>query len=186
MSHFRTAAAAAAVVVVAGGLVWLYLGSLSGTDRGSLPTAPEVVTGPEVGRPAPEVVLEEFGADEVLEIPADLEDGPFALIFFSYGCGWCRAEVLQLEPIQAELEDKGFALLVVSPGRSEDISFLAPKGFRVLLDPEMKAFKTYAVTAIPQTFFVDAAGILVSHKKGWPEGSLDEFLDTALELAGSR
>jgi len=82
-----------------------------------------------------------------------------------------------------ELEDKGFTLFIVAIGTESDLEFLEPLGFRVLLDPEMKAFRAYGVTGIPHTSFVDGEGNLIRTSVGWGgDDSLREFMEFIDEM----
>lgn len=87
-----------------------------------------------------------------------------------------------MQPLKSDLEDKGFTLYVVSDGSQDDLVYLGPTGFDVLVN-EGPAWKAYNVTGIPNTFFVDREGKLAATSLGWStEISLGEFQTTVESL----
>ena len=89
-----------------------------------------------------------------------------------------------MQPILPEIEAQGFKWFIITQGAQEDLEFLAPTGFGVLVDAESKASGAYGVEAIPQTFFIDRQGVIDSATLGWGEGSLQVALETVRRLTG--
>ncbi len=79
-----------------------------------------------------------------------------------------------------------FTLYVVTLGREGDLEFLKSAAIgNVLLDPSGGAFSLYRVSAIPETFVVDAKGIIYRDIVGWQgPASLTEFQDILRKVSG--
>ncbi len=80
-----------------------------------------------------------------------------------------------MQPSLAEFVGKGFAVYVVSHGSKDDIDYLSPLGYKILIN-DTTAWDAYGIEYIPDTFFVDRNGVVVEAKVGWEgDKSVAEF-----------
>ncbi len=130
---------------------WLYLGL--GGDPARIPS-------PLVGRPAPA-----FAADGLAT--ADLE-GPALVNIFASWCVPCRAE----HPLLAHLaEEQGVAIYGIAYKDKPEAAnaFLAELGNpyrRVGFDEDGRAGVEWGVTGVPETFVLDAEGVVAFKHTG--------------------
>ena len=87
------------------------------------------------------------------------------LNFWSTWCSPCRAELPVLERLSKEF-GKELEILAITDERSKTVNaFLArnPIALRILLDQPRDTFRHYNVTGIPQSFVIEATGVLRHH-----------------------
>jgi cytochrome c biogenesis protein CcmG/thiol:disulfide interchange protein DsbE len=135
----------------------LLLVLLTGCDKKV--EAPAVRT---IGKPAPDFVLEDTsGASWRL---SDLKGKVVFVNFWATWCPPCRAEMPLMQKLNQSLPGDRFQMLTILSNDKPEmgkkfvqyIGFTAP----VLLDPENKAYKSYGLTGVPETYIVDKNGIL--------------------------
>lgn len=151
----------AVVLVTAGGDDAGPAGSSTGGGRRTV----FVADGPaEVGRPAPAFALP--GLDGGTVDLRDFAGRPVVVNFWASWCNPCRKEFPLLKAAIADHADDELAVIGVS---YEDIAsdgraFVADQGadWAFARDPDGRLAGAYGVRAVPQTFFVDADGTLVS------------------------
>jgi cytochrome c biogenesis protein CcmG, thiol:disulfide interchange protein DsbE len=156
--------AALVVVVTVGGITWYAVrGSTQAADHpaligGSRPNSDQV------GKPAPDFELP--GIDGGTVKLSDYRGKPVVLNFWASWCTPCREEFPLLRKTLAA-HPGDFVLLGVDtkdPIRSDGRDFFAheharwPSGF----DPDSDVSAGYGVLGLPQTFFIDAQGIIRS------------------------
>jgi thiol-disulfide isomerase/thioredoxin len=82
--------------------------------------------------------------------------------FWAIWCAPCRAEVPALETAHRRYRDQGVVILTVnvSEGSSEILSFAQKQGLTLplLRDSQQRAMKTYDVSMLPTTLFIDRQG----------------------------
>jgi thiol-disulfide isomerase/thioredoxin len=92
------------------------------------------------------------------------------LNFWASWCGPCKLEMPDLEKISQEYQDKDLVVLAVNVGENQNKvqAFMDANefSFPVLLDPQGKAAKTYKVSSIPVSIFINEEGIIVNKKIG--------------------
>lgn len=135
----------------------------SSVSRG--PTASQLAAlapAPHVGAPAPEIGLPDLAGQQVT-----LESlrGKVVLInFWASWCPPCEKERSDLQTLYQEKSGRGLVVLGVNegeePGRAAE--FLSRKGvtFPTVLDQGMQVSSRYEVFGLPNTFFIDANGIV--------------------------
>jgi len=167
--------AVVAVLAVAGLLALVLV--LSGGDDGSgsvgtaagqgRPTAVDAGVA-EVGAPAPGFTLP--GLDGGTVALDDYAGAPVMVNFWASWCHPCRKEFPLFEAAQAKYARRGLEIVGVSfrdiPADSR--AFVAEQGaqWHFARDPDGTLAETYGVRAVPQTFFIDADGTIVSRLFG--------------------
>lgn len=129
---------------------------------------PEMQTGPQVGKLAPDFTLPTLdGQDISLH---DLRGKAVLLNFWATWCPSCRAEKPHLIAAYNDFADRGLVMLGVNVGESPSLvrEYVIQKGipFPVLLDTETEVAKLYQVRGIPATFLIDGQGIIQEVRVG--------------------
>lgn len=115
-----------------------------------------------IGKKAPNFSLETMeGKKFILE---SLAGAPLVVNFWATWCGPCFYEHAVLKKARDRYEKEGVKFLgVVYQDQKETVlQFLKEEGspFEALLDPESKMAIDYGVGGVPETFFIDAHGII--------------------------
>ncbi|MDR3147986.1 MAG: TlpA family protein disulfide reductase [Treponema sp.] len=128
---------------------------------------PACAEGPAVGKRAPDVTLS--APDGRTTKLSDYRGKPVVLHFWATWCGPCIQEL----PLIADLEARNSADLTVLAVNCAETdrtvaAFLASRNLdlNVMMDRDFRISTTYKVDAIPQTFMIDAAGIIRSVRVG--------------------
>jgi cytochrome c biogenesis protein CcmG, thiol:disulfide interchange protein DsbE len=127
-------------------------------------------------RPAPSLRAATLDGGEIA-----LSDGgePVLVNFFASWCTPCRAE----HPLMVEMEKQGAPIIgVLYKDKVEDgQELLARDGDpfkRVILDPQGELALQLGITGVPETFLIDARGMIVKSLRGpMDAGKAQEFLD---------
>lgn len=123
---------------------------------------------PIVGRPAPAFDLEALDGQRVSL--ADLRGSPIVLNFWASWCIPCREEAPLLTAADAKYRSEGLRILGVvyqdSAGGARDFMSRYGQAYPGLLDPDGRTAIDYGVFGIPETFFIDRAGIVRSRQLG--------------------
>ena len=146
-----------AIVVPAIGL--LYFG---------LSRDPRVLPSALVGQRAPAFTLPLLNGDTAAPIALSaLQGKPLVLNFWATWCGTCAQEHQVLRQLQRMYSGKGVSIYSVlySDTEANATRFLQQFGEAapVLLDPALRTAIDYGVSGVPETYFIDAHGI-VRHK----------------------
>ena len=156
----------------------------NGDDGDSDATSPSIDPGADVdiGDPLPDFTLNGLDGEPVSL--SDFRGSPLVLTFFASWCHPCEQEMPLLEDAHNEQPDD-FDVLAVSYDDLENDSraFVERLGvtYPVALDLEDQVKDVYGVRGIPQTFFVDADGVLQDRVFGiTSRDALDEPLDALL------
>ena len=117
----------------------------------------------ENGRPAPAFELPDLSGRPV-RFPDDLKGKITAIRFWADWCPFCRQEMADLEPVYRKYRDRGLRILAVNVRQERDTAarFVAGLGisYDTLLDGEGEVARSYGVTGLPTTYFIDPKGIL--------------------------
>jgi peroxiredoxin len=124
--------------------------------------------GPEhplhAGMPAPDFELPDLEGR-----PVSLADQRGSVVFINLWATWCapcRKEAPALERLYRELKEQGFEILAISIDDEEDEASVEAfrdefaLSFPILRDPERRAYAAYQATGVPETYVVDAEGLL--------------------------
>lgn len=151
----------------------------TGVDTQSLPSAQQ-------GRPAPPLELAQLPGTPLLTRDALEGQDLVILNFFASWCPPCRAE----HPTLTALAEAGVPLYGVNYGdrEAQALSFLGDLGNPYDLigtDADRRNGRDWGVVAMPETFFINAEGVVVLHFRGpIVRRSLDQQVRPALAEAG--
>jgi len=153
---------------------WLLLGTLvaAGLLLATLAVGfnrdPGLVSSPLIGRPAPAFSLATL-TGETFDL-GRLRGRPVVLNFWASWCLPCRDEAPLLTAAAADYQAQGLQVLgVVYQDSAENArAFMARYGqtYSGLLDPDGRTALDYGVFGIPETFFIDRGGVIVSKQTG--------------------
>ena len=177
--------AAVAGIAIGVGVVVLVFSSRFGVD-------PRLVDSPLVGEPLPGIELELLTQDGTLDFD-DLRGQVLIVNFWAPWCFPCRGEHPALTAVARDYRDRNVSLVGVvyqTPRPQDAVEFLDELGwggdnYRYVLDPDSRAVVEFGVFGVPETYFVDADGIIVGKVQGAVTSSL---LRSTLDdiLAGNR
>lgn len=173
MGGARLGAGVLAAVLAAGAaLIWL-----GGSAR-----APDLL---QSGAAAPDFALPELGGDAPLPL-ADLRGKVVLLNFWATWCKPCEDEMPAMERLYRDLAPRGFELLAVSvdTGVEEVAAFQERLGlsFPILLDPDRRVADAYQSYRFPESWLIDAEGMLVARFIGPREWDAPAYVDRVRRL----
>ncbi len=129
---------------------------------------------PQIGRPAPDWTLTTLDGETLSS--TDLAGRPYVVNFWASWCGPCVDEHSVLAGTQEDLGDDLAMVGVLYQDRPEDArDFLArygATGYPHVVDDEGRVAIDYGVTGPPESFFVDADGIVRAKQFGPLTGEL--------------
>ena len=148
---------------------------------------PREVTSPLIGRAAPAWTLTSLAGEPITS--DTLAGRPYVVNFWA---SWCVPACVDEHPVLTEAQRRyGDDVTIVGvlyqdePASARD--FLArygDPGYAHLLDPAGRLAIDYGVTGPPETFFVDADGIVRARQWGpLTEGDLAEMMSTIVGVA---
>ena len=150
------------VAVVAGATVLL------GTLAVGFTRDPGIIASPLVGKPAPPFSLATLDGGRIsLE---GLRGRPVIVNFWASWCLPCRAEAPLLQAASVDYAARGLVVLgIVYEDSAENArAFMRQYGqtYPGLLDPDGRTALDYGVFGIPETYFIDRSGRIVSKQTG--------------------
>jgi peroxiredoxin len=121
------------------------------------------------GEPAPGFELQHLDGN-IFSFPADLSEHVVVIRFWADWCPFCEGEMRSIEPVFLQYRDQGLAVLAlnVRQDRATASDFVETLGisYDILLDADGVVARSYGVSALPTTFFVDRSGKLVTRILG--------------------
>lgn len=121
--------------------------------------------------------LKRLGGNQVAL--SDFRGKPVMLTFWATWCGSCTDEIPVIEKFSAGKRDElTFLTAAIDGEREQKIErFVKRKGITlpVLLDVKERLARTYGVTMIPTTFFIDREGFIIGMVRGerdWSSGDV--------------
>jgi cytochrome c biogenesis protein CcmG/thiol:disulfide interchange protein DsbE len=123
---------------------------------------------PVPGTPAPDFTLSLYdeyqaGLPETIKL-SDLRGKVVVMNFWASWCVECRKEADALEAIHQKYKDRGVVMLGVDYLDTEPpaLAYLQEFGITYAngLDVQQRIAKSYRITGVPETFFIDEAGIV--------------------------
>lgn len=118
--------------------------------------------------------------NEVVVLDSLLGKGPIVISFWATWCKFCAVELDRLREIYEELKKDGLEVLAINQDGPRTIAKVKPFAagrkweYPILLDPEKKVARLYAVWAIPHLFILDEEGRIRLTHRGFKPG--DEVL----------
>ncbi len=111
------------------------------------------------------------------------------LNFWATWCPPCREEIPSLVQLNKAMQGKPFQMLAVSVdegGKDAVQAFFAKKGVTLpaLLDGDGKVSRVYGTTGVPETFVIDAKGVIMKKVMGPLDWSSVEVVSYLQELIG--
>jgi len=147
-------------------LVMAAIASMAALFAFGFTTNPKLVPSPLVGRPAPAFEVQQINGTGTVSL-AELKGTPFILNFWASWCVACRdeARVLQQAHLTYEKDQKKIRVIgiAIQDSRVPALSFARQYGKTYFLALDNAAGDiglNYGLYGVPETFFVDAKGII--------------------------
>lgn len=132
------------------------------------PAAPNGRASPLVGKPAPDFKLELLRGG-TLRL-SQLKGKALIVNFWASWCIPCREEAPLLRDTQTKYASRGLVIvgITVSDKPEDSRRFAEEFGLNYpnLIDPKGKTGVDYGVTGVPETYFIDRKGMIVTKKIG--------------------
>lgn len=145
---------------------------------------PSEIRSPLVGKPAPTFALREVGTGRTVDI-SQFRGKPLVINFWATWCGPCWEEHPVLVANARMLQPQVQFLGVVFQDKEEKIlGFLEQRGaaYPTLVDEKGKTAIAYGIGGVPETFFLDANGVIVAKYNGpMSSGILQENLQKVMK-----
>jgi cytochrome c biogenesis protein CcmG, thiol:disulfide interchange protein DsbE len=129
---------------------------------------PGKIKSPLLGKPAPTFALRQVGTENTIDV-AQLKGRPVVINFWATWCGPCWEEHPVLVANARALQPKVQFLGVVFQDKEDKIlNFLDQRGssYPTVVDDAGKTAIAYGVGGVPETFFLDANGVVVAKHTG--------------------
>ena len=152
-------------VLVVGGIIAAALVMILFAGLGKDPSA---IRSPLIGKPAPTFALRQVGTQSSIDI-SRFRGKPLVVNFWATWCGPCWEEHPVLVANARMLEPRVQFLGVVFQDKEEKIlGFLQQRGegYPTVVDDAGKTAIAYGVGGVPETFFIDANGVIVAKYAG--------------------
>ena len=142
---------------------------------------------PQVGDAAPDFEAPLLEGEGTLAL-ADLEGKPVVLNFWASWCVPCKDEAPMLSRAAEIYGDRvEFVGVDVRDARSDALAFVEAEGldYTHVRDEDETIYRDFGLTGQPETFFIDAEGVIVEHVNGpLPEDALDQLIETLVARSG--
>ena len=117
---------------------------------------------------------------------SDFQGKPVLLNFWASWCGPCQMEMPDFQDFYEKFgEEVHFVIVNLTDGQQETVesasAFIAEKGytFPVYYDTDIDAAMKYGVSAVPVSYFIDAAGRFVA----WAQGAMSaDMLQQGMDM----
>lgn len=129
---------------------------------------PAEIRSPLIGKPAPAFALRQAGTSNTIDI-AQFRGKPLVVNFWATWCGPCWEEHPVLVASARMMQPNVQFLGVVFQDKEEKIlGFLQQRGesYPTVVDDAGKTAIAYGVGGIPETYFIDANGVIVAKYNG--------------------
>jgi len=128
---------------------------------------PQAIDSPLIGRTAPSFALREVGSGMTVNLDA-YRGRPVVLNFWATWCGPCYEEHPVLVANARSTPDVQFLGVVFQDSEEKIQKFLKERGnaYPTVIDDAGKTAIAYGVGGVPETFFLDASGKIVSKFSG--------------------
>jgi cytochrome c biogenesis protein CcmG/thiol:disulfide interchange protein DsbE len=128
---------------------------------------PNEIRSPLIGRPAPAFALQEVGTKRTVDV-AQFRGKPMVVNFWATWCGPCWEEHPVLVATARSHPDVQFLGVVFQDSEEKILGFLDQRGssYSTVVDDRGKTAIAYGVAGVPETFFLDANGVIVAKYSG--------------------
>lgn len=128
---------------------------------------PGEIRSPLIGKPAPSFSLREVGTGRTIDI-AQFRGKPVIINFWATWCGPCWEEHPVLVAGARNHADVQFVGVVFQDTEEKIRGFLDERGssYPTVVDDRGKTAIAYGVAGVPETFFLDANGVIVAKYSG--------------------
>jgi cytochrome c biogenesis protein CcmG/thiol:disulfide interchange protein DsbE len=128
---------------------------------------PNEIRSPLVGKPAPTFALREVGTGRTVDLN-QLKGKPVVLNFWATWCGPCWEEHPILVANAKMLPNVQFLGVVFQDSEEKILGFLQQRGssYPTVVDDKGKTAIAYGVGGVPESFFLDANGVIVAKYSG--------------------
>jgi cytochrome c biogenesis protein CcmG, thiol:disulfide interchange protein DsbE len=128
---------------------------------------PNEIRSPLIGKPAPTFALREVGTGRTVDL-AQLKGTPVVLNFWATWCAPCWDEHPILVANAKMLPNVQFLGVVFQDEESKILNFLNQRGssYPTVVDDRGKTAIAYGIGGVPETFFLDANGVIVAKFSG--------------------
>jgi len=113
---------------------------------------------------------------EIVELNAEVGEGPILLSFWATWCKPCLEELGEYKKIYREYKDKGFKMFAISTDDEKTVAKVKPlvksKGydFPVLLDTNSDISRLYYAQSVPYSVVLDKKGMIIYSHLGYMKG----------------
>jgi cytochrome c biogenesis protein CcmG/thiol:disulfide interchange protein DsbE len=128
---------------------------------------PNEIHSPLIGKPAPTFALREVGTGRTVDL-SQTKGRPVVLNFWATWCAPCWDEHPVLVANARMSPDVQFLGVVFQDEESKILGFLNQRGssYPTVVDERGKTAIAYGVGGVPETFFLDANGVIVAKYSG--------------------
>lgn len=126
-------------------------------------------------RKGPNFKAENLDGD-LVELSAEIGDGPILLSFWATWCKPCIEELKEYKKIYEEYRDKGFKMYAISTDDERTVAkvkpFVKSKNFKfpVLLDTNSDIARLYYAQSVPYSVILDRKGYIIYSHLGYMRG----------------
>jgi cytochrome c biogenesis protein CcmG/thiol:disulfide interchange protein DsbE len=128
---------------------------------------PQHIDSPLIGKPAPPFTLKSVNTGETIDLES-LRGKPVIVNFWATWCMPCYEEHPTLVANARQLPNVQFIGVVFNDTEDKINRFLAERGsaYPTLLDANGKTAIAYGVGGVPETYFINPAGVIVAKFEG--------------------